>query len=170
MNCTSEYPPILNDLNLSYIKKMKTLFKNAVIGHSDHTSDIYTSVVAAAFGAKFIEKHIYITDKFKGPDKDVSISIDQLKSLSNILKKLPLTLDNKKKIHSKEKPIRQWAFRSIVAMEDLKKGKIIKKNMIWSKRPGTGIPSYKMSEILGGKMLRNVKKNTLLKSSDYSKK
>ena len=32
-------------------------FKKAVIGHSDHTSNIFTSI-AAVLGARFVEKHI----------------------------------------------------------------------------------------------------------------
>lgn len=170
MNCTSEYPPILEDLNLKYITKMKKIFNNAVIGHSDHTSDIYTSIIAASLGAKFIEKHIYVSDKFKGPDKDVSINIDQLTNLSQILNKINLSLGENKKVNAKEIPIRKWAFRSIVSIKNINKGQKIKKDMIWSKRPGTGIPSHKMNEVLGKKATRNIKINTLLKSSDISKK
>ncbi len=169
MNCTSEYPPRIEDLNLRYITQMKKIFKKAIIGHSDHTSDTYTSIIAATLGAKFIEKHIYITDKFKGPDKDVSININQLKNLSQILKKINLSLGKIKKVHKKEIPIRRWAFRSIVSTKYIEKGEKIKSNMIWSKRPGTGIASYKMDEIIGKKTKRNIKKNTMLKHTDLLK-
>ena len=167
MNCTSEYPPDYKDLNLNVIGKMKKLFINSVIGHSDHTSEIYSSIAAAALGAKFIEKHIYISKKFKGPDRDVSINISQLEELSRALKNISPALGGKKTIHKKEKPIRKWAFRSIVSTKDLKKGDIISQDKIWSKRPGTGIPSYKMSKLIGKKILRNIKKNSLLKSKDF---
>ena len=166
MNCTSEYPPQIQDLNLKYITKMKKIFKKAVIGHSDHTSDIYSSIIAASLGAKFIEKHIYISEKFKGPDKDVSINTSQLKKLAEILENVNLSLGSEKKIHKKEIPIRKWAFRSIISIRDIKKGEKIKKDMIWSKRPGTGIPSYKMNKIIGKRVIRNLKKNTMLKMKD----
>ena len=43
MNCTSEYPPIYKDINLSYIDYEKK-YKQITIGHSDHTNRIETSI------------------------------------------------------------------------------------------------------------------------------
>ncbi len=168
MNCTSEYPPDYRDLNLNVIKIMKKKFYKSIIGHSDHTSGIHSSIAAAALGAKFIEKHIYVSKKFSGPDKDVSIDMDQLKELSKSLKDLSLALGEKKYVHEKEKPIRKWAFRSIVTTKNLKKGDTITQDMIWSKRPGTGIPSFKMNKLIGKKIIKNIKKNSLLKKTDFN--
>ena len=166
LNCTSEYPPDLKDLNLRFIEIMKKNFNKAIIGHSDHTSNIFTSMAAVTLGAKFIEKHIYISDKFSGPDKDVSISIQQLKKLVEAINIIKPSLGDQKKINKKELPIRKWAFRSIVSLRDFNVGEILKKDMIWSKRPGTGIPSFKMYDLIGKKIKKKVKKNTLLKYSD----
>ena len=85
-NCTSEYPPDFKDLNLKFIETMQKKYTKAVVGHSDHTSNIFTSIAAVTLGAKFIEKHIYISDKFSGPDKEVSISMYQLKQLIDAIK------------------------------------------------------------------------------------
>lgn len=38
--------------------------------------------------------------------------------------------------------------------------------MIWSKRPGTGIPSWKMDEIIGKRAIKDIEKNVLLKYQD----
>ena len=46
-------------------------------------------------------------------------------------------------------------------------GKSLKKDMIWSKRPGTGIPSYKNVRLNWKKSKKKVK-NTLLKYSDLN--
>ena len=54
LNCTSEYPPEYEDLNLYYITKMISNFKDIIIGHSDHTNDIYSSLAAVTLGAKII--------------------------------------------------------------------------------------------------------------------
>ena len=43
MNCTSEYPPIYEDINIGFIEVLKKKLPNFVIGHSDHTNTIYTS-------------------------------------------------------------------------------------------------------------------------------
>ena len=47
------------------------------------------------------------------------------------------------------KNIREWAFRSLVSLQPILEGEIITEGMIWSKRPGTGIPSYRMDEVIG---------------------
>ena len=52
MNCTSEYPPILEDLNLGFIPILRGKYPNIKIGHSDHTNDILSSLAAVALGAE----------------------------------------------------------------------------------------------------------------------
>ena len=56
-------------------------FPGTIIGHSDHSQTNFTSVIAVASGAKIIEKHITLSPFITGPDKDVSISIEQMKDL-----------------------------------------------------------------------------------------
>ena len=166
MNCTSEYPPNSKDLNIGYISNMIKRYPKFTIGHSDHTNDIYTSIAAVSFGAKIIEKHVYLDGLNHGPDKDVSISFKKLGEMSTAIRGLEVALGNKKKIHKDEKIIRTWAHRSIVTTKDLKKGTIIKYNDIITKRPGTGIPSLQYKKILGKRLRKDLKKNILIKWED----
>ena len=39
--------------------------------------------------------------------------------------------------------------------------------MIGSKRPGTGIPSYRMEEVIGKRALCDIEENMLLKYEDF---
>jgi len=71
-NCISEYPPAYEDINLGVISKMIARYPKAVIGHSDHTPDLYTSFAAVVTGAKIIEKHVIISKQTPGPDQSVS--------------------------------------------------------------------------------------------------
>ena len=137
MNCTSEYPPNSKDLNMRYISNMIKKFPKFIIGHSDHTNDIHTSIAAVALGAKIIEKHVYLDGLNHGPDKDVSISFKQLSEMVSVIRSLEVALGNKKKIQKDEKIIRAWAHRSIVTSKDLKKGNIIQYDDIVTKRPRT---------------------------------
>jgi len=165
MNCTSEYPPDYQDINLKVITLMKSRFPKALIGHSDHTNELVTSLGAVALGAVIIEKHVTIDSNNEGPDRDVSINFEDLKKLVQEIHKLFLSLGNKKKVHFKEKPIRKWAFRSIVSIQKIKKNQVLKPEMIWSKRPGTGIPSKLMNKVLGMRAKVEIPKNTLIKWS-----
>lgn len=166
-NCLSEYPPKYEDLNLNVIGKMKIEFPNCVIGHSDHTPDLYTSFAAVALGANIIEKHVILDKRTPGPDQSVSIDFNDLYHLVDGIHKIEASLGDTKKVHDNEKSIREWAFRSIVSVKNIKKGEIISKDMIWSKRPGTGIPSHKMNEVLGKVAKHDIDENVLLKWDDF---
>ena len=170
MNCTSEYPPKIKDINLGYISVMKKKFNKAIIGHSDHTNTISTSLAAVSLGAKIIEKHVYLKGKNFGPDKDVSINFKQLKELVESARLIEKAMGDKKKLYPKEKIIRQWATRSLISTRLIKKGEKISNKNIWSKRPGTGIPSKYFDQLIGKKVLKDIKKNKLIKKKQISSK
>ena len=167
MNCTSEYPPKIKDINLNFIPEMIKRYKNFVIGHSDHTNTTVTSIGAVSLGAKIIEKHVYLDNLNFGPDRDVSISFSQLKKLKEDISILERAIGSNKKIYPKEKKIRSWARRSIVSVSDINVGEKFSYKNIWSKRPGTGIPSYLIKNIIGKKSKKKIFKDSLIKYSDY---
>jgi len=120
--CVSEYPPSYSDMNLLNIQTMKKRYPDIVIGHSDHTPELYTSFAAAALGAQIIEKHVILDKKMPGPDQSVSIDFHDLSNLVDGIRKIESAMGNVKKIHKKEWEIREWAFRSVVSIQDISKG------------------------------------------------
>ncbi len=163
LNCTSEYPPVLEDMNLGFIKTLKAEFPNCSVGHSDHTQLIETSLLAVAFGAKTIEKHVTLDPTINCPDKDVSITFEKFGQLVDQIQNLLPTLNSNKKINQREEQIRSWAYRSIVTTQDINKGETLSLDNIWTKRPGTGIPAYKFNEYIGKKARVDIFSNTLLR-------
>ena len=166
MHCLSEYPANYSDLNLKYLEVLNKKYNKSIIGYSDHTDDIYSSIAAVSLGARIIEKHVILNKKMKGPDQKVSIDFDQLISLVKGVRLLERSFGDIKKIHNKEIQIRRWATRSIVAIKNIKKGEKLSFKNIWTKRPGTGIPSSKFNSIIKKKAKKNIKINSLLKYSD----
>lgn len=167
-NCLSEYPPKYEDVNLGVIGRMKEEFPEAVIGHSDHTPDLYTCYAAVALGASIIEKHVILSKQTPGPDQTVSIDFQDLYRLVDGIRKIELASGAEKVVHKNEEGIREWAFRSIVSLRPIKAGEVITQDMIWSKRPGTGIPSKQMPEVIGRTAVRDIPQNVLLKWEDLS--
>lgn len=161
-NCVSEYPPVYEDMNIGFIKTLIDAFPDIVIGHSDHSSDLYTSFAAVALGAKIIEKHIILDKRIPGPDQSVSIDMMDLAELVDGVRKIEAAMGNKKEVHEKEKKIRQWAFRSIVTTCDIEPGTVLTEDMLWTKRPGTGIPSRELPVFIGKKSICYIKANTLM--------
>lgn len=162
MNCISEYPPVYEDVNLRVINEMEKRFPDAIIGHSDHTPDLFTCYAAVTLGAKLIEKHVILDKRTPGPDQSVSIDFHDLKQLVDGIRKIEASLGDQKAVHDKEQDIRTWAFRSIVSTRAIKKGEEITQDMIWSKRPGTGIPSHQMDDVIGKIANDDIPENTLL--------
>jgi len=147
MNCVSEYPAKHADVNLNVIREMERRY-DAIVGHSDHTPDIYTSIAAVALGAKLIEKHFILDRRQPGPDRSVSIEPYELCELVKGVHLVEQALGNKKTVHDLEKPIRSWAHRSVVSIRPISKGSRIEADMIWTKRPGTGIAAKHLEEII----------------------
>ena len=68
------YPAKDNDMNLNFITKMQKRYKLPV-GFSDHSIGIEAPVVAAALGAKVIEKHFTLDNNFSNfRDHKVSLN------------------------------------------------------------------------------------------------
>ena len=55
--------------------------------------------------------------------------------------------------------------RSIVTISTIKKGEKFTYKNLWTKRPGTGIPSYKLKNIIGKISKNNLNKDIILKKN-----
>jgi len=148
MNCVSEYPAKHSDINLGVIEQLKARY-GLIIGHSDHTPDIYTCFGAVAKGAKLLEKHLILDKRQPGPDQSVSIDSNDLYQLVCGVRRIEDALGNEKTIHDLEKPIRVWAHRSVVSLQAIPKGSVIELGMVWTKRPGTGIAAKYLDSVVG---------------------
>ncbi|MCG8524841.1 MAG: N-acetylneuraminate synthase family protein [Opitutales bacterium] len=167
-HCVSEYPPVYEDINVGLIPVLRKRYPKALIGHSDHTPDLYTCFAAVTLGAKIVEKHVILDKRQPGPDQSVSIDFQDLKQLVDGIRKIESSSGTEKKIHVREKQIREWAFRSIVSTRRITAGEVIDGEMIWSKRPGTGIPSRFRDEVIGKTAIVDIEENTLLKWEDLN--
>ena len=168
MNCTSEYPPRYEDINLGVIQKMKTRYPTAEVGHSDHTPDLFTSWAAVALGASVIEKHVILDKRQPGPDQSVSVDFLELATLVEGIRKIESALGSEKKVHPREEQIREWAHRSVVSLRDIGKGVVISEDDVWTKRPGTGIPASRLNEVIGRTTMREIKAGSLVRWEDLS--
>lgn len=168
MNCTSEYPPKYEDINLGVINVLKQRY-NIPIGHSDHTPDIYTCFGAVAMGAKLIEKHLILDRKQPGPDQSVSIEPFELYQMVSGIRKIEAAMGSEKKVNDLEKPIRTWAHRSIVTLKDIPAGTVLTEELIWTKRPGTGVPAKHIESFLGKKVTSDLTKDYLITWDDIEK-
>ena len=161
LHCVSAYPTEYEDVNLKLIQKYIEMFQ-VPVGLSDHSKGIFTAFGAVALGASILEKHFTLDKKQKGPDHKVSIEPDELIELVKGVNAIYAALGETKKILEDEQPIIAWARESVVSLIDIKKGTTITEDMIWVKRPGTGIPAKYLEKIIGMRTKRDISKNSLL--------
>ena len=167
LHCTNIYPTPPELVRIEAMLELKKHFSDAIIGLSDHTETIYTSLGAISLGASVIEKHFTDDKNSKGPDMKASLDPTDLKNLiegSNIIYK---ALKGKKEAVKEEKKTIAFAFASIASTKDIKKGEIFTENNIFTIRPGNGFFKVKdFNKLLGKKAKNNIKKGIQIRKSD----
>ena len=162
LHCNTDYPTPMEDVNLNAMLSIgKEL--GVKIGYSDHTLGIEVPIAAVAMGARIIEKHFTLDRNMEGPDHPASLEPDELKAMVSAIRNIETALGDgvKKPSKSEEKNI-TMARKSIVAIEDIKKGDIFTIKNISVKRPGTGISAMKWHDVLGKQSNNNYKKDDLI--------
>ena len=83
MHCVSSYPCEYDLINLPRIEKLKKIGLN--VGFSDHTSGIYSSVLALKYNLMAIEKHFTTDHELPGRDNKFAILPEEMKELSKFI-------------------------------------------------------------------------------------
>lgn len=168
LHCTSMYPTPYEKVRLGGVAELQRAFPNALVGLSDHSLGIYTSLAAIALGARIIEKHFVSDRSWSGPDVPISLTPDELGELVRGAKAVHEALGGGKTILAEEKPTIDFAYACVVTTKAISSGELFTEDNIWVKRPGTGeIFAKDYSSILGKKAARDIHKNTQLSYSDF---
>ncbi len=155
MQCTSNYPTDISDLNLNVLTTFKKKF-NLKLGFSDHTTSLETPLFAIFKGASVIEKHITLNKNMKGPDHKASLSINEFQKMVNNIKNLNSSLGKFKKFPNREeKKIAILVRKSIVAKTKIKKGELFTEKNLTCKRPGYGMQPSRFNKLLDKKSNKN---------------
>ena len=167
MHCTSEYPPVYEDINLRMIPAYQERY-GVVVGHSDHSPDITTAVGAVALGAHIVEKHFTLSRDQPGPDHPVSIEPAELAEMVRMIRIAEKARGAEKDVFDREKQIRAWAHHSVVTLRPVAAGEEFDDTNIWVKRPGTGIPARQLDDVLGKAAARDLPADVQLAWSDVA--
>jgi N,N'-diacetyllegionaminate synthase len=149
LHCTSAYPAPIKDINLRAMNTLSLELKLPV-GYSDHTLGTEISVAAVSMGASVIEKHFTLSRHMLGPDHAASMEPSELNQLVSQIRNIEIALGNGvKRCMPSELEVRAVARRSLVAARRIEKGEKFSKEMLVSKRPGTGMSPMDLPNIIG---------------------
>ena len=156
LQCVSQYPTPLEEVNLLKIPALKKAFGYPV-GFSDHTEGSVAAIGAVTLGATFIEKHFTLSHDLEGPDHRFSSTPEEFKSYIDSIRKIEIALGKEKLTPTIRDQANSAHFQlSCVAKKGLNGDHVLTDNDIAFSRPGDGL-SPKMKPFLIGKKLSNAK-------------
>lgn len=166
LHCTATYPAKYESMNLNVITSMQDHF-DFPIGLSDHNTENITAVSAITMGANLVEKHITLDRNMNGPDHNFALEPDGLNELCRYIRNTERAMgDPIKKVDASEKEGVRIANRSIHINRDMKAGDVIELNDIIIKRPSLGIAPRLYENILGKKLIKDIKADMWLTKDD----
>ncbi len=169
LHCVSEYPTPYAHANLRAMEEIRRNL-HLPVGLSDHTLGVEVPIAASALGACVIEKHFTVDKKWKGPDQALSLSPQELKTMVDSIRHIEQALGSgQRALVAAEKKLIKVARKSIVASHDLVKGSVITSDMLYVMRPGRGIPPEQAKDLIGLRLLKNVRKDEMLSWSHLAK-
>ena len=132
------------------------------VGLSDHTLDIAVPVVAAALGACIVEKHFTLSRLIPGPDSDFSLEPQEFKAMVKAIRTAEQAIG---KVHYgiSERETQSKVFRrSLFIVQDMKAGERFTAENVRSIRPGHGLHSRHLGEVIGRFANQDIKRGTPL--------
>ena len=167
LKCTSSYPAPINEANMIMIKDLSEKY-NVISGLSDHTIGATVPIVATCFGAKIIEKHFILDRNIGGPDASFSMNESEFTSMVKAVREAESAIGNID-YNLTEKQIKGKNFsRSLYIVEDVKSGEKLTEKNVRSIRPGFGMHPKHYSEIIGKKVLKDLKFGQRLSINDIN--
>jgi N,N'-diacetyllegionaminate synthase len=168
MQCTSRYPTPLSAVGLNVLEQMRSRY-SCPVGLSDHSGTPFPGLAAMARGATVIEAHVTFDRRMFGPDVPASITFDELAFLArardafNEMDENPV--DKDAMAHSLEF-MRQIFGRSLAPSRTLSAGTLLAPGMLVSRKPGGGIPTEAMQDLIGRRLVREVVPERILRWDD----
>lgn len=170
LQCTTEYPCANKAVGLNVIHEMKARWCLPV-GFSDHTLDNHAALAAVALGAVAVEKHLTFSKRMYGSDAPHSAEPAQFADLVKGIRAISEMLANPVDKASAEpyRAMKQIFEKSVVSLVEIPAGAVITRAMLGVKKPGTGIPAARLTELVGMRAARRIPADTLIAESDLAR-
>lgn len=159
LKCTSEYPAPPENIHLKTMQNMQEIF-DCPVGLSDHTLGSAIPIASVALGASVIEKHFIVDRTDTTADSFFSATPEELEAIVQGAKMVKKAIG---KVHYpiQEKPDQ----RSLIVVQDIAAGEVITPDNVRSIRPGGGMKSNDIDQVMRRKAVQDLPRGTLLQWS-----
>jgi len=161
LHCISGYPTPHSQANLATMVALAEKY-DVPIGISDHTKGVSVPVAATALGAQIIEKHFCLDRSEGAVDGDFSLEPQEFSDMVQACKQAHAALGcvQLTPLPSESDSIR---FRkSLYIAQDMNKGDVLDEKNVRSVRPAGGLHTRYLNDVMGQKILSDVKAGTPL--------
>jgi N-acetylneuraminate synthase len=161
LKCTSTYPASAGNTNILTIPHMRELF-GCEVGLSDHTMGVGVSVASVALGATVIEKHFTLNRSDGGVDSTFSMEPAEMAQLVVETERASQALGvvSYGATDAEKKSI---VFRrSLYVVHDIKAGDVLTNKNVRAIRPGLGLPTKYLPQIINRVAKQDIKRGTAL--------
>ena len=167
LHTTNLYPTPPHLVRLGAMEELMREFPNNVIGLSDHTLNNTACIAATTLGASILERHYTDVKTREGPDIVCSMDEEELRQLIAATNDIHIMRGGNKTLLEEEQITRDFAFATVVAIEDIQEGSKFTEENIWVKRPGTGdIPAADFAKLIGKRARNKINNGEHLKKID----
>jgi N-acetylneuraminate synthase len=168
LHTTNLYPTPIHLVRLGAMMEMHNAFSDKVFGLSDHTLNNNACLGAVSLGACILERHFTDTMQRTGPDIICSMDEEKTKELIISSNEIWQMRGGKKQPAEEEQVTIDFAYATVCAISNIKKGEQLTKANIWVKRPGTGkILAEHFDSLLGKKATRTIDNDEQLDFIDF---
>jgi N-acetylneuraminate synthase len=148
LKCTSAYPAPAEEMNLRTIPELARRF-DVPAGLSDHTMGVAVPVAAVGLGACIIEKHLTLARAAGGPDSAFSLEPAEFKAMVDAVRVAEKALGSVHFGVSEREGSSRVFRRSLFVVRDVKVGEKFTSENVRSIRPGNGLHTRHLPEVLG---------------------
>jgi pseudaminic acid synthase len=150
LKCTSAYPSLPEDMDLRTIPDIAERFK-VPVGLSDHTLGTTVPVAAVALGACVIEKHFTLSREDGGPDAAFSLEPAEFREMVDAVRITEKALGSVNYSLSEKEQASRVFRRSLFVVKTIEAGEAFSAENVRSIRPGYGMHTRHLKEVIGRK-------------------
>jgi N,N'-diacetyllegionaminate synthase len=168
MQCTSEYPCPPERVGLNLIRAFQERYASFV-GLSDHSGTIFPGLAAAAAGIDVLEVHVTLSRQMFGPDVGASLTPEELRTLVagiRFIESMAAHPVDKDMVSTELGTVRRLFTKSVVAVQDLPAGTVLRREHLAVKKPGTGLPVDRLPTLVGARLRRAVRADERILQAD----
>ncbi len=161
LKCTSAYPAPPGEMNLRSLAHLAQQF-GVPVGLSDHSMSTTVPVTAVALGASIIEKHFTLSRNKPGPDSSFSLEPREFRTMVDAVREAEQCLGAGQFSCTEAEQANRGFRRSLFVVKDMQAGEPFTEENVRSIRPGHGLHTRYLQEILGRRARHNIKRGTPL--------